>query len=200
LAQLLLTKEKRPVELCDAIEGRRTVRAFGPDPVPDQTVTEIFEAGTWAPSHGNKQPWEFVLIGPATRAGLAMRYQAMLEAGPLKNAELAEARKQALRNFAKDFGGAPLLFAVVCPPATTDLDRYDFPLAAAAALQNIFLAAWERRIGGVWLSIGSNPQIRELLGVQPGSTVAGIVAMGFPDSVPAPQPRAQAADKTRRLP
>lgn len=188
------------MELLDAIRERRTVRSFKPAPVSEQTMTAIFEAGTWAPSHGNKQPWEFVIIGPDTRAQLASRYLAMLEAGPLRDPELPDARKQAIRAFAADFGGAPLLFAVICPPATTDLDRYDFPLGAAAALQNIFLAAWERQLGGIWLSFGSTPSARELLGVEPDRTIAGIVAMGTPETVPAVQPRIPVAEKIRRLP
>lgn len=188
------------MELLDAIRERRTVRTFRPDPVPEETVMAILEAGTWAPSHGNKQPWEFVLIGPATRAGLAARFREILEAGSLRSPELPEARKQAARAFAVDFGGAPLLFAVVCPPATTDLDRYDFPLGAAAALQNLTLAAWEKQLGAIWLSIGNNPLVRELLGVGPDSTIAGIVAMGVPENVPPPQPRVPVAEKLRRLP
>lgn len=75
------------------------------------------------------QPWEFIVIGPSTRHQLAQGYRAMMEAGPLQNPALPEERKQAIRNFIQDFGGAPFMFAVACSPVTTDLDRYDFPLA-----------------------------------------------------------------------
>lgn len=188
------------MELMEAIRSRRTVRTFRPDPVPDQILNDILEAGTWAPSHSNTQPWEFIVIGPATRERLAKSYRAMIEAGPLQNPALPEERKQAMRNFAQDFGGAPLLFSVAYPPPTTDLDRYDFPLAAAAALQNIFLAAWEKQLAGVWLSFGISPEAQSLLELQSGGSIAGIVAMGYTDNIPPAQPRVPVSGKIRRMP
>lgn len=188
------------MEVLEAIQNRRTVRMFRSDPVSDQILSEIFEAGTWAPSHSNTQPWEFIIIGAETRQQLATAYRAMMEAGPLLNPALPEERKQAIRNFAQDFGGAPLLFAVACPPAATDLDRYDFPLAAAAALQNIFLAAWEKQLAGVWLSFGMSPQAQSLFQIQSGGSITGIVAMGYTDNIPPAQPRIPVSEKIRRLP
>ena len=192
-------KENDFVELHTAIRERRSIRHFKPDPISDETLAAIFEAGTWAPSHGNRQPWEFVILGPKTRADVAARYLAALEAGSLKKPDLPEARKAAIRAFATDFGGAPVLLAVVGQAATSDLDRYDFPLACAAAIQNILLAAWARHVGGIWLSLAVNPAIRECLEIGPDQCVAGIVAMGIPEVVPEPKPRIAVAAKIRRL-
>lgn len=188
------------MELLEAIYNRRTVRMFRSDPVSDQIIKDIFEAGTWAPSHSNTQPWEFIVIGPETRQELAKGFLAMMEAGPLQNPALPEEKKQGIRNFAQTFGGAPLLFAVACPPATTDLQRYDFPLAAGAALQNVLLAAWEKELAGVWLSYGMNPQVQTLLGIPSGGSIAGIVAMGYTDNAPTARPRIPVSEKIRRLP
>ena len=188
------------MELLEAIHNRRTVRMFRPEPVSDQIIDEILEAGTWAPSHSNTQPWEFIVIGPSTRQQLAQVYHAMMEAGPLQNSTLPEERKQGIRNFMRNFGDAPLLFAVACPPAFNELDRYDFPLATAAALQNILLAAWEKQLVGVWLSFGMNPQAQSLLEIQPGGSIVGIVAMGYTDTIPTAQPRVPITEKIRQLP
>lgn len=188
------------MELLDAIYNRRTVRAFRPDPVPEEVLTKILEAGTWAPSHGNNQPWQFVIVGPETRQKLVAAYQEMMENGPLKNPALPEERKSKMRQFIQDFGGAPTILAVVCPPPSMEVDTYDFPLAGGAAIQNIALAAWDQELGSVWLSFGATPQAKEILGVQPEETIAGILAIGYPVAVPPAQPRIPVEEKVRRLP
>ncbi len=158
------------------------------------------EAGTWAPSHGNTQPWEYIVIGPETRVKLAAGYKDMLEAGPLKNPALPEERKELIRKFAQDFGGAKILLAVACPPAATELDKYDYPLTAGAVIQNILLAAWEKGVAGVWLSFGYNPKAQEILGVKGGGIIGGILAMGYYDNMPPAPPRIDIAEKTHKLP
>ena len=55
------------MELFEAIRGRRSVHLYKPDPVPEDLVMRLLEAATWAPSHRNSQPWEFLLVGPETR-------------------------------------------------------------------------------------------------------------------------------------
>ena len=41
---------------------RRSIRRFKPDPVPDELVKKILEAGRWAMSGANGQPWEFIVV------------------------------------------------------------------------------------------------------------------------------------------
>ena len=50
------------MELFEAIKSRKSIRAFKPDLVPDQVLTEILEVATWAPSGVNTQPWEFFIV------------------------------------------------------------------------------------------------------------------------------------------
>lgn len=49
------------MELNEAIHGRRSIRAFLPDPVPRETITRLVDLARWAPSWGNTQPWEIVV-------------------------------------------------------------------------------------------------------------------------------------------
>ena len=46
----------------DIIKGRRSIRDFEPRDIPQEYLRLILEAGIWAPSGGNLQPWEFILI------------------------------------------------------------------------------------------------------------------------------------------
>lgn len=61
------------------LEGLRTTRAIRrlkPDPVPIELVRKVCEAGTFAPSGGNRQPWFFVaVVDPGKRAHIARLYR-----------------------------------------------------------------------------------------------------------------------------
>ena len=50
------------MDLKDAIYGRRSIRKFTDQPISDEDIKEIMEAGTMAPSGMNMQPWHFVAI------------------------------------------------------------------------------------------------------------------------------------------
>ncbi len=50
------------MNVLEAIQSRRSVRKWLPKPVPDDLLEKILEAGRWAPSAGNFQPWAFVVI------------------------------------------------------------------------------------------------------------------------------------------
>ena len=61
------------------LEGLRTscaIRRLRPDPVPRELVRKVCEAGTFAPSGGNRQPWSFVAVMDRDRrAWVAERYR-----------------------------------------------------------------------------------------------------------------------------
>jgi nitroreductase len=46
----------------NVIKGRRSVRKFKPDPIPEEHLMKIIDAGRFAPTSGNQQPWKFILI------------------------------------------------------------------------------------------------------------------------------------------
>jgi nitroreductase len=46
----------------ELVRNRRSVRRLKPDPIPDDFVTKILEAGRWGMSGGNGQPWEFIVV------------------------------------------------------------------------------------------------------------------------------------------
>ena len=51
------------MDVYQCIRTRRTVREFTQDPVPEDVVLRILQAGQWAPSSSNTQPWHFIVIG-----------------------------------------------------------------------------------------------------------------------------------------
>jgi len=64
------------VPLLEGIRTTRAIRRLRPDPVPMALIRKVCEAGTFAPSGGNRQPWFFVAVTePARRAFVAERYR-----------------------------------------------------------------------------------------------------------------------------
>ncbi len=64
------------VPLLEGIRTTRAIRRLKPDPVPPALIRKVCEAGTFAPSGGNRQPWKFVAVtDPERRAWVADRYR-----------------------------------------------------------------------------------------------------------------------------
>lgn len=62
--------------LLEGIRTTRAIRRLRPDPVPRELIRKVCEAGTYAPSGGNRQPWKFVAVTDAERRRwLAERYR-----------------------------------------------------------------------------------------------------------------------------
>jgi nitroreductase len=69
------------MELNEAVLGRRSIRAFLPDPVPREKIGKIVEVARWAPSWGNTQPWEIVVADGEKTSRLAESFVEELMTG-----------------------------------------------------------------------------------------------------------------------
>jgi len=56
------SEKENEMELFEAIESRKSVRAFKPEAVPTETMKEVLKSATRAPSSVNSQPWEFFIV------------------------------------------------------------------------------------------------------------------------------------------
>ena len=187
------------METLEALRGRRTVRNFKPDQIPQDVLVTIFEAAMWAPSHANAQPWEFVVVGPRARARLLALLQAKAEE-LLADPDLPEPKRRSLLSLREDFGGAPFMVAVVSRSPNEDLERLENPLSTATAVQSMCLAAWDAGIGSVWLSVGAAPPARPILGIEEGASVVALLAMGYPEEIPPAPPRDPYTSHLREVP
>jgi len=186
------------MEMLEHLKARRTVRTFKPDPIPQEVLDGVFEAAMWAPSHANAQPWDLVTVGPQARSRLLAIFQAKAEE-LLADPDLPAPKRANLTALKEDFGGAPFMVAVISRPPTSDLEKVENPLGAAAAVQNMALAAWDVGVGAVWLSLGVAPPARKILGVEEEATVVALLAMGYPAEVPPPPPRDPFASHLREV-
>jgi len=68
------------VPLLEGIRTARAIRRLRPDPVPRALIRKVCEAGTYAPSGGNRQPWVFVAVDdPDKRRWVADRYRPIFQ-------------------------------------------------------------------------------------------------------------------------
>ena len=79
------------VPLLEGIRTTRAIRRLKPDPVSPELIRTVCEAGTFAPSGGNRQPWQFVAVtDAATRSWIADRYRPMFHGYIAKAVEAAK--------------------------------------------------------------------------------------------------------------
>ncbi len=69
------------MDLIEAVQNRRSIRAFLPDPVPRALVTKVVDLARWAPSWGNTQPWEVVVADGEKAVQLADAFEAEARKG-----------------------------------------------------------------------------------------------------------------------
>jgi nitroreductase len=158
------------VSLAELAAARRTHKAFGPEPVPRETLLELLDVARLAPNHHLTQPWRFRVLGPETLAGIKAC------AGASEAAKLERAPTLVLASAA----------------LTGDLvqDEEDV-CATAAAIMLVLLAATERGLASYWRTpaIFRTARGREAAGLPGGERFLGLLHFGAPDREPAPRER-----------
>jgi nitroreductase len=150
------------VDLEEAIRGRRTHKAYGSEPVPRETLDELFELARWAPNHNLTNPWRFRVLG----AGALERLKAA--AGPEAAGKLDR---------------APTLVAVSAVQSATDPVQDEEDLyAAATAAYIVLLAAHGRGLAGYWRTpaVLRSPEGAAALGIGDDERVLGLLYLGPP--------------------
>ena len=191
--------------LASVVAGRRDIRRYRPDPVPEQLLTAVLEAGHRAPSVGHSQPWRFIVVtDPTTRDRAAhMADRARLDqASHLDSdraARMLDLKLEGLRE-------APVGVVVACDrrtPATGVLGRATFPDAdlwsCATAIENMWLTARAHGLGMGWVTLFDPDELADLLGLPDGVVTLGWLCLGWPDERP-PSPGLERAAWSRKAP
>lgn len=158
------------LELDEFIRSRRTEKAYAPDPVPRETLEELFELARWAPNHHLSNPWRFRVLGPAALEGLKEA------AGSEAAAKLDRAPTLVAASVTQSGGSDPVA------------DDEDFA-AGSAAVYIVLLGAHARGLGGYWRTPGvlHTPQGRAACSIPEGERVLGLIHLGGargPDKAP----------------
>ena len=154
-------------EVLDAIMQRRSIYQFKPETVPTEKITSILEAGRWAPSYANSQPWEFITVTDSK----------------LKQ-EVAEIAKETMAAHA-GIEGAHVIIATCVDP---EKDPYHFIEDGAVATQNMALAAHSLGLATYWVGILSSTndrksvehRIKEVLDIPEKIRAISLLPLGVP--------------------
>jgi len=76
------------MDLEEAVLGRRSIRAFRPDPVPPAMLRDLVDRARWTPSAANTQPWEFIIVGGEPLRTLRSRLRTAAVADPVGKPEM----------------------------------------------------------------------------------------------------------------
>jgi len=181
-----------------AIQGRRTIKQFRSDPVPEETLWRILDAARWAPNHRLTEPWRIAVIGMQSRQALADAL-ANHTASSQDPSVMAKAKDEARRKVVS----SPVLLAVTCRLAGNPGQEVEDLAAVCAAVQNLQLAAWSEGIGTHWNTgkVTRLPETSALLELpERGEQLVGFLYLGYPAQVPEPPKRRPIQDFVRTLP
>ena len=175
------------MELLEAISKRRSIRKFKPDPVEDEKLELILEAGRQAPSWANTQCWRFVVVQDVdVRNRLA-------DTGFGVGSTMANRATEAMRTapvtivVCAELGKAGCGYREPREPVTDKGDWFMFD--AALAMQSMVLAATALGLGTVYIGAFDSVEVERILGVPQGYKVVTMTPLGYPDEEPHPRRR-----------
>jgi nitroreductase len=159
------------MELSEAITGRRSIRKYRKDLIPDRTIRQILMAAMAAPSAGNLQSRHFYIVRDA-------ELKKQLAAAALEQTFLAQ---------------APVV-VVVCTDARIaseygqrGLDLYAI-MDCAASIQNMLLAAHSLGVGTCWVGAFDEKRVSDILRMPARFKPVALVPHGYPAESPKPPP------------
>jgi nitroreductase len=152
------------MELEQAIQTRRTHKAFGSDPVTPEVLEQLFELARWAPNHHLTNPWRFRVLGPETLVQLK---------------EIAETVNP---GSAGKLDRAPTLIVASVYRDGDAVAREEDLLAGAVAAYLVLLAAHGRGLAGYWRTVPflDLPDARRALELDPLEHPIGLLHLGRP--------------------
>jgi len=158
-----------------AIKTRRSIRKYKDKPVPDDVIDQLLEAGMMAPSAGNEQPWQFIVI---------------------KDREILD-KVPTVHPYSKMITQAPVAI-LVCGDTRMEKHPGFWVQDCSAATQNILIAAHAMGLASVWLGVypaGDRVEgISGLFGLPENVFPLSLLPIGYPDEE---KPQPERFDRSR---
>lgn len=163
-------EEETDVDVMDGIKGRRSIRRYKPDPVPEEILRALLEAVRWSPSWANTQCWQVIVVrDPKIKSELATTLnktnpaRSSITVAPIV---LVLCGRKGISGFYKS-------------QATTvkgDWLMFD----TGIAMQNLCLAAHSLGLGTVVIGLFDHKKTEEILGVPHNVEVVAMTPLGYP--------------------
>jgi nitroreductase len=148
-------------KVIDTILNRRSVREFTDRPISKDEINTILNAGRWAPSGLNNQPWRFIVV---------------------RNPETIHKLSECT-HYSSIIAGAPLLIAAFLDTEHSYNRTKDIQ-AIGASIQNMLLACCELGLGAVWLGeiLNQSEKVNSIIECPSKLELMAVLAIGEPVS------------------
>ncbi len=156
------------MELFEVIKSRRSVRAFTREEVSEEEVEKLIDAARWAPSAGNLQPWEFIVVRKPEikrKLSIAALHQTFIEEAPVVIVVCANQMRSG-----RGYGARGI--HLYCLQDT------------AAAIQNMLLAAYALGLATCWVGAFREEEAKKALDLPDGVRPIAIIPVGHPAKTP----------------
>ncbi|MCL4534857.1 MAG: nitroreductase family protein [Bacteroidetes bacterium] len=196
------------MNVIEAIEKRRSIRDYRPDPVPDDVLGRLLNAMRLAPSGSNRQPWKFIVVrDKETKTRLAEACAFYRPSGELRVQRwIAEAPVIIVACGAERLAGARYfrdgrLFVTDGSTAEQEVKagatpgRSSLLVDLAIAIDHLSLAAMDEGLGTCWVAGLDERLVGEALSLPDGWRAPIAMTVGYPAGPwPEPRPRKPLAD------
>ena len=163
------------MEVEEAIRGRRTHKAYGPQPIEREMLNELFELARWAPNHNLTNPWRFRVLGPRA---------------------LERLKEAAGADGAAKLDRAPTLVAASVSLSGDPVQDQEDLCAAACASYIVLLAAHDRGLAGYWRTpeVLRTAEGLAAVSIDEGERFIGLLHLGRPRQQREPPERLPTGD------
>ncbi len=152
------------MDVFEAIKARRSIRAYKDEPVPEDKLIKVLEAARLAPSAGNRQPWQFIVVKDGSKRKML--------------AQVADEQ-----DFIAEAG---VVIVALSDPAASKRWYLRDPMIA---VEHMALEAVEQGLGTCWIGAFDEAELRRILKVPENLAVVCLLPLGLPDESPAPKTR-----------
>jgi nitroreductase len=159
------------VTCIEKVLSRRSIRRFMNEPVSEQVMNNILEAGRRAPSATNQQPWHFVVARDHN-----------------------EKEACSFGGFNRFVTEAPFVVVGLYRKSEVIIEKLSL-MDVTIALQNMVVAAWVQGVGSCWMGAFDERKLKDTLNLPVDSRIVGAVAFGIPAENPS-QPTKKALSET----
>jgi nitroreductase len=157
------------VDILNLLRSIRSIRAYQDKPIPQDLLLQILEAGRWAPTGANLQPWHFIVV-----TDQEMRRQI---------GEVA----RFLFIKSSHVGKAPVVLVLGFDTRKGKYGRYDVTLAGG----NMLTMATHLGLGTCWIGAFDEQRVKKILGIPEHIEVIALITLGFPGENAEAPPRVE---------
>ncbi|RLI07690.1 nitroreductase [Candidatus Bathyarchaeota archaeon] len=150
------------MNIYEVMRTRRSIRAYRPDPIPEEVLNRVLEAVRIAPSGSNRQPWRFILV----------------KDGELRRRLAAACGDQAF------IAEAPVVVVACGYDINYNrggyMGRMSMLVDVSIAFTHLILAARAEGLGTCWIGAFNNDEVKKLLKIPEDVDVVAVTPLGYP--------------------